>query len=154
MSFIIELYRLYQIYNLNSEFELGIHIQMQFDQTVKFTPKSKEFAPNSDLKWIWFEINLKVIEKWYYFFRPLTAHSHCGSLGQAQLGRPRPRPLAKPMPLGHSRCMHGVVWPHQARARWRGHRRQTNGEEGAKSWWKWSTSYKLHTATSVSCRGG
>jgi hypothetical protein len=50
MSFIIELYRLYQIYNLNSEFELGFHIQMQFDQTVKFTPKSKEFAPNSDLK--------------------------------------------------------------------------------------------------------
>jgi hypothetical protein len=42
-----ELNKFYQIYKLNSEFELGFCIEMQRDQILKFKPKMNEFEPNS-----------------------------------------------------------------------------------------------------------
>jgi hypothetical protein len=54
---------------------------MQFDPILNFKLKSKEFAPNSVLNWIWFELNLKVTEKGYYSFGPLAAHRDSGSQG-------------------------------------------------------------------------
>jgi hypothetical protein len=46
-EFLIEVDKFYQTYELNSEFELGLHIQMQYETIPRFKPKSKGFEPNS-----------------------------------------------------------------------------------------------------------
>jgi hypothetical protein len=61
------------------------------------------------------------------------------------------------MPAGahwtRTACGH-PAWPWPKRPQRRGNWRLTENEEGAQPWGKWFMTYKLHTTTSVSSRGG